>query len=65
MNIKIARIKKGYTQKELSRILRISPNKMVKIDKGDYTNTTYPLMVKLAEVLDSTPYKLFFSKEEK
>lgn len=60
MNIKIARIKKGLTQKQLREIVNISPNKLVQIEKGNYSNVTYDQMVKIAKVLDSTPQELFF-----
>ncbi|PJI08324.1 MULTISPECIES: helix-turn-helix transcriptional regulator [Clostridium] len=60
MNVKIARIKKGLTQKQLREIVNISPNKLVQIEKGNYSNVTYDQMVKIAKALDSTPQKLFF-----
>lgn len=60
MNVKIARIKKGLTQKQLRIKARISPCKLVQIERGDYSNVTYDQMVRIAKVLDSTPQELFF-----
>lgn len=60
MNVKIARIKKGLTQKQLREIVNISPNKLVQIEKGNYSNVTYDQVVKISKALDSTPQELFF-----
>lgn len=64
MNIKIARIKKGLTQKQLCEVLKISPNKLVELERGNYKNLTYALMIKIAKALNTTAQELFFSEEE-
>lgn len=60
MSVKIARIKKGLTQDELCKIIKISKTTLVKIEKGNYANVTKSLMVKIAAALDSTVQELFF-----
>ena len=60
MNVKLARIKLGLTQTELRKLLSINLNKMVEIEKGNYKNLTYPLMLKIAEVLGVPVIELFF-----
>lgn len=64
MNIKIARIKKGLTQKQLCEVLKISPNKLVELERGNYKNLTYALMIKIAKALNTTVQELFFSEQE-
>ena len=61
MNVKLARIKLGLTQTELRKLLSINLNKMVEIEKGNYKNLTYPLMLKLSEVLGVSVIELFFA----
>lgn len=63
MNVKLARIKKGLTQSELCKIVRISPRKLVEIEKGNYDKVTKSLMERMAIALDSTIQELFFSDE--
>lgn len=63
VNVKLARIKKGLTQNELCKIVKIGPRKLVQIEKGNYDNVTKLLMNKLATALDSTVQELFFSEE--
>ncbi|APH17187.1 XRE family transcriptional regulator [Clostridium sporogenes] len=66
MNVKIARIKKGLTQAELREkikkeyLIGISPNKIVAIEKGDYTGLRYYEIVAISKVLEVPPEKLFF-----
>lgn len=64
MNVKIARIKKGFTQAQLCKIVKTSPKKMVEIEKGNYDNVTKALMERIAKALDTTVVELFFSEEE-
>lgn len=61
MNVKIARIKKGFTQAQLCKIVKTSPKKMVEIEKGNYDNVTKALMERIAIALDTTVQELFFS----
>ena len=63
-SIKIARIKKDISQKELCKSIGIGVNSLVKLEKGDFSNLKYPTMIKLADALGKTPVELFFSEEE-
>ncbi|URZ02737.1 helix-turn-helix transcriptional regulator [Clostridium felsineum] len=60
MDVKIARIKRGLTQKQLSEKAHISPNKLVQIEKGNYCNVTYEQMTRISKVLDTSVVELFF-----
>lgn len=60
MEVKIARIRKGLTQKQLREIVKISPITLVAIEKGHYEKVNIPLAKKLAEVLGTTVEELFF-----
>lgn len=61
--VKIARIQKDLNQKELCEIVGIGINTLVKLEKGDYSALKYPIMLKLASSLGTTPQELFFSEE--
>ncbi|HCL4448285.1 TPA: helix-turn-helix transcriptional regulator [Clostridium botulinum] len=66
MKIKIERIKKGLTQTELRKKLKLeysigmSPNKIVAIEKGDYTGLRYCEIVAISKILEVSPEELFF-----
>ncbi|KYH28900.1 helix-turn-helix domain protein [Clostridium tepidiprofundi DSM 19306] len=60
MNVKIARIKKGLTQTELCKILKISKTILVKIEKDDY-DIRLSLMKKISEVLEVPVQELFLN----
>lgn len=62
--IKIARIQKDLNQKELCKAVGIGINTLVKLEKGDYSTLRYPVMLKLASALGTTPQKLFFLNEK-
>lgn len=62
MKVKLARIKKGFTQKELCQILKTSPKKLIDIERGNYDNVTKSLMEKIAYALDSNVQELFFEE---
>lgn len=62
-SIKIARIKCGYTQKELIKLLNISPNTLVKLERGDYSKLKYETMLKLSKILGETVDNLFFNEQ--
>lgn len=70
MNVKIARIKIGLTQKQLREKLineysiGISPSTIVAMERGDYSNLTHEKMKAIAATLNSTVQELFFSDEE-
>lgn len=62
MEVKIARIKKRLTQKQLCKIVKMSPKKLVEIEKGNYDKITFRLAKKIATALDTTIEHLFFNK---
>lgn len=62
--VKIARIQKNISQKELCKSIGIGVNSLVKLEKGDFSTLKYPVMIRLANALDKTPVELFFSEEE-
>lgn len=64
MKIKLKRISKELTQKELARKVGISHVTLSRIEKGSYENITLKTMKKLAKALDTTVQDLFFSEEE-
>lgn len=64
MNVKIARIKKGLTQKQLCEIVKTSPRKLVAIERGNVEMVTLGLANRIAKALDSTIEELFLSDEE-
>lgn len=59
MNVKLKRIEKGITQAELCRLAKVSPQKMVKIERGDYSTVTIKLGKRIAEILGTTFEELF------
>lgn len=60
MNVKIARIKKGITQAQLCKLVKVSPKKLVLIERGDYSTVSFGLAERIAAALDSTVQELFF-----
>lgn len=62
-NVKVARIKRGYTQRELITMVNISPNSLVKIERGDYSALKYDTMIKLSKILGETVDNLFFYEQ--
>lgn len=64
MNVKIARIKKGLTQRELAKLVGTSNVTIIKIEKGDIDGISFGLLKKLAAALDSTVQELFLNEEE-
>lgn len=60
MKVKIARIKAGLTIKQLCEIVHISPNKLIRVEKGDYSNLTKSDMENIASALNCTVQELFF-----
>ena len=64
MNVKLARIKAGLTQKELAAMTGLSNVTIVKIEKGNYDSITKSSMIRIAKALNSDVQTLFFSDEE-
>ena len=60
MEVKIARIKKSLTQAQLCKIVKISPRKIVEIEKGNYDKVTIGLAKKIAKLLEMSVQDLFF-----
>lgn len=59
MQLKIERIKKGLTQKQLREKLHISPNKLVAIERGDLASIRVKDLQKIANILELPVYELF------
>lgn len=64
MNVKLARIKAGLTQKQLAEVVGISNVTIVKIERGNYDSLTRASMIKIAKALNTTVQELFFSEDE-
>ena len=62
--LKFLRMQKNLTQDELCNLVGIGRGKLSKLENGDYSNLTYPLMVKISKVLDKDIKELFFDKSE-
>ena len=60
MEVKLARIKKGYTQMKLRGLLGISPQTLVAIERGHYEKVNIPLAIKMSEILGVSVQALFF-----
>lgn len=69
LNLKIARIKKGLTQKQLREKLvndfsiGISPSTIVAMEKGEFSNLRYSTMEGISKVLEMPVQELFFSNK--
>lgn len=61
LNLKIARIKKGLSQEELSKMIDISRTTYRNIESGK-TEPKRNVMEKLSKVLDAPIMDLFFSE---
>lgn len=64
MNLKLARIKMGLTQKQLAQLVGLSNVTISHIEKGNDDTVTKATMVKIAKVLNTTVQELFFSECE-
>ncbi|GAA0706046.1 helix-turn-helix transcriptional regulator [Paraclostridium ghonii] len=62
-NLKIARIKKGLTQRQLVEISGVGLTSITKIEKYGIENTTVATLRKLAYALDTSVEELFFNEE--
>lgn len=62
MEVKLARIKKGLTQKQLREMLKISPQTLVAIEKGHYEKVNIPLAKKISLILGISVQELFFQE---
>lgn len=64
MNLKLARIKKGLTQRQLGKLVGLSNVTISHMEKSNCDNVTKSIMIKIAEALDTTVQALFFDEEE-
>ena len=64
MNLKLARIKKGLTQRELGKLVGLSNVTISHIENSNSDNVTKSIMIKIAAALDTTVQALFFSDEK-
>lgn len=64
MNLKLARIKKGLTQRQLGKLVGLSNVTISHIENSNSDNVTKSIMLKIAKALDATVQELFFDEEE-
>ena len=64
MNVKLARIKKGLSQKAFAKMVGTSNVTIVKIEKGDIDGVSFGLLKRIAIALNCTFEELFLSEEE-
>lgn len=62
--LKLARIKKALSQRDLSKISGVGMNTIVKVEKGNIDGVSVGILKKLAAALGSTIQDLFFSEED-
>lgn len=65
LNVKIARIKKNWTQEQLSKVSGVGRVSISNIERNGIENVPVSTLRKLAKALNSTVEELFFSDEEK
>jgi putative transcriptional regulator len=64
INLKIARIKKEYRQKDLAKIVGSTEATISRLEQGLITNPRLSLMRKISKALDTPIQELFFKEEE-
>lgn len=64
MNVKIERIKKGLSQRDLANLCGVCQNTIVKIEKGEIDTVIVQNLRKVAEVLGIGIVDLFFSDDK-
>lgn len=65
MKVKLLRISKHITQKELAKMVGISSATLVRIEKDRIDQIRVGTLKKVAEALGTTVKELFFSDEER
>lgn len=65
INLKVARLKKSLTQKELAKRVGVTNKYLSQLENGISKNPSNKLMVLLANELESTVQELFFENIEK
>lgn len=61
MNVKLARIKRGLSQKEFAKLVGTSNVTIVKIEKDDIEGVRFGLLKKIAAALDCPFEQLFLN----
>ena len=64
ISLKLARIKKGWTQKQLYEKSGVSSATICNIEKNGIDTIPVKTLKKLAKALDTTVAELFFSEDE-
>lgn len=64
LELKIARVKRGWTQDKLSKEAGISRASICNIEKNGIDAIPVSTLKKIAKALDTTVQELFFSDEE-
>ena len=64
MNVKIERIKKGLSQRQLAKLCGVCQNTIVKIEKGEIDTVIVQNLKKVADALGMSVVELFFSDEQ-
>lgn len=57
LNLKVARVKKGLTQKELAELIGVSPSTINRIETGKQIPKV-DMLLKLAEILEASAEEL-------
>ena len=65
VKVKLLRISKHITQKELAKMVGISHVTLARVEKDDIDQIRVGTLKKIAKVLGTTVHELFFSEEEK
>ena len=63
MELRTIRINAGLTQMQLCKMIKMSPKKLVAIEKGNYDIMTLGNMKALSRALGVSVQELFFSEE--
>ena len=64
MNLKLERIRRGFNQKQLSKLSGVGVNTIVKLEKGDIDSVMVHNLRKIANALGMTITELFFNDEQ-
>lgn len=62
--VKVERIKKGWTQSDLSKKTSVCRRTVSNIENGKFDNIKLGTLKKIAEILDSSIEELFFSENQ-
>ena len=64
LNLKIARMKKGYKQQELAEMIGVSRYYLSSLETGKIKYPSGKIMLKISKALDTPIQELFFNEEE-